>query len=196
MLTSLGRAVRVRTAWPRVVQRPDAAAVEVEAISDDPPERIAQWLGTVGDASLRSLDHQLLLDLLAIEADPARWRDIAETAAAHAEDLVRAGYFDQAWQLADSVVREGQRMPARGPHATAALERFGRGTMMRHVSTHLRGSDDEAYERFKALCHAIGPAVIPALAEGSRRKRTRAPAAGCATSSSGSGRRGASRFSG
>ena len=76
-------------------------AIEVEAISDDPPERIALWLGTVADAALRSLDHQLLLDLLAIEADPPRWRDIAETAAGHAEDLVRVGYFDQAWQLAD-----------------------------------------------------------------------------------------------
>ena len=37
--------------------------------------------------------------------------------------------------------------------------------MMKHVSSHLRGSDDASYERFKALCHAIGPPVIPALAE-------------------------------
>ena len=101
-----------------------------------------------------------------MKTDPARWRDIADTAAAHAEDLVRVGYFDQAWQLADSVVREGSGCRRASPHATAALERFGRGTMMRHVSTYLRASDDEAYERFKTLCHAIGPAVIPALAEG------------------------------
>jgi HEAT repeat protein len=37
--------------------------------------------------------------------------------------------------------------------------------MMKHVSSHLRGSDEASYERFKALCHAIGPPVIPALAE-------------------------------
>jgi HEAT repeat protein len=36
---------------------------------------------------------------------------------------------------------------------------------MKHVPMHLRGSDDASYERFKALCHAIGPPVIPALAE-------------------------------
>jgi hypothetical protein len=134
-------------------------------VSDDPPERIATWLATVGDAALRMLDHQLLLDLLSIEADPARWRDIAETATAHAEDLVRVGYFDQAWQLADAVVREGQRHPGRTAYASTALERFGRGSMMKHVPSHLRGSDDASYERFKALCHAIGPPVIPALAE-------------------------------
>ena len=168
--------------------------VEVEAISDDPPERIAQWLGTVGDASLRSLDHQLLLDLLAIEADPARWRDIAETAAAHAEDLVRVGYFDQAWQLADSRRPRGQRVPARGPHATAALERFGRGTMMRHVSTYLRASDDEAYERFKALPRHR-PCGDPGAGRGLSSEKDAAPAAGCDILV-GFGPKGASRFSG
>jgi hypothetical protein len=166
MLSSYSDEKYVSEQYGRELSNARTRAIEVEGTSDDPPDRIAQWLATVGDAPLRSLDHQLLLDLLAIEADPARWRDIAETAAGHAEDLVRVGYFDQAWQLADAVVREGQRTPERAPHATAALERFGRGTMMRHVSTHLRGSDDEAFERFKALCHAIGPAVIPALAEG------------------------------
>jgi HEAT repeat protein len=37
--------------------------------------------------------------------------------------------------------------------------------MMKHVSTHLRGADDASYERFTALCHAIGPSIIPPLAE-------------------------------
>lgn len=165
MLTSYSDEKYVSDQYARELSGARSRAVDVERTSDDPPERIAVWLGTVADASLRSLDHQLLLDLLVIEADPARWRDIAETAAGHAEDLVRVGYFDHAWQLADAVVREGQRHPSRAVHASSALERFGRGTMMRHVSSYLRGSDDEAYERFKVLCHAIGPPVIPALAE-------------------------------
>jgi len=165
MLTSYSDEKYVSDQYARELTSARSRAVDVERISDDPPERIAVWLGTVADASLRSLDHQLLLDLLVIETDPARWRDIAETAAGHAEDLVRVGYFDQAWQLADAVVVEGQRHPSRAAYAASALERFGRGTMMRHVSSYLRGSDDQAYERFKTLCHAIGPPVIPALAE-------------------------------
>jgi hypothetical protein len=177
MLTSYSDEKYVSDQYARELSGARTRATDVESISDDPPERIAIWLTTVGDASLRSLDHQLLLDLLSIEGDPARWRDIADTATAHAEDLVRVGYFDQAWQLADAVVREGQRHPARSAHATAALERLGRGTTLRHVSTHLRGSDDEAYERFKALCHAIGPSVIPAVADVlSSEKDTRARA--------------------
>ena len=166
MLTSYSDEKYVSEQYARELSGARSRAVDVERISDDPPERIAGWLGTVADAALRSLDHQLLLDLLALEPEAARWRDIAHTAVAHAEDLVRVGYFDQAWQLADAVVLEAGRDPARKPHASAALERFGRGTFMKHVSSHLRGSDDTSYERFKALCHAIGPPVIPALAEG------------------------------
>ncbi len=70
-------------------------ATEVEQVHDDPPERIASWLSTVDDPSLRSLDSQLLLDLLELEADPHRWRDIADTVCAHIEDLTLAG--DLAW---------------------------------------------------------------------------------------------------
>ena len=165
MLTSYSDEKYVSDQYARELSGARSRAVDVERTSDDPPERIATWLTTVADASLRSLDHQLLLDLLTIEAEPLRWRDLAETAAAHAEDLVRVGYFDQAWQLANYIVQEGQRDPARAAHVAGALERFGRGTMMRHVSMHLRGTDEQSYERFKALCYAIGPPVIPALAE-------------------------------
>jgi hypothetical protein len=140
-------------------------AVDVEAASDDPPERIGTWLATVGDAALRSLDHHLLLDLLRIEEDAPRWRDLAETVSAHAEDLVRVGRVDQAWQLADAVVAEGQRDAGRHGYASAALQRFARSGMMKHLSSHLRAADDASYGRFTALCHAIGPPVIPALAE-------------------------------
>ena len=165
MLTSYSDDSFVSEQYARELSSARTRAVDVERTNDDPPERIATWLATVADASLRSLDHQLLIDLLAIEVDPLRWRDIAATVAGHAEDLVRVGYFDQAWLLADGIVTQGGRDAARRPHASAALERFGRGTMMKHVSAHLRTADDESYDRFRALCHAIGPAVIPALAE-------------------------------
>ena len=111
----------------------------------------AAWLATVSDAALRTLDLQLLIDLLVIEADGARWRDIAETVVTHAEDLVRVGYFDQAWVLADRSAIEGQKDPGRGTAARAALDRFGRGRDDKHVAKHLRGADDDSYERFKRL---------------------------------------------
>jgi hypothetical protein len=165
MLTSYSDESYVSDEYGRELSSARAQAVDVERTSDDPPERIAAWLSTVSDAALRGLDHQLLLDLLEIEPDALRWRDIADTVATHADDLVRVGYFDQAWHLAEVLAREGVKSPERQPHAAAALERFGRGAMMKHVAPHLRVADDDSYERFKRLCHAIGPAVIAPLAE-------------------------------
>jgi HEAT repeat protein len=165
MLTSYSDKTFVSEQYGRELSSARAQAIDVERISDDPPERMAAWLSTVSDAALRGLDDQLLLDLLAIEPDPLRWRDVAETVTIHAEDLVRVGHFDTACRLADAVVRESQREPARQAHARPALERFARGSMMKHLASHLRSADEDTFERFKALCHAIGPPVIAPLAE-------------------------------
>lgn len=165
MVTSYTDENFVSEGYARELFAAQTRAVEVEEITDDPPERIHAWLTTVSDSALRGLDHQLLLDLLAIETDPARWRDVADTAAAHADDLVRVGYFDPAWQLADQVISESGRLAGRAPYLPEVLERFGRGTMMKHVAPYLRSADDEAFVRFQRLCHAIGTPVIAALAE-------------------------------
>jgi HEAT repeat protein len=165
MLTSYSDEKFVSGAYARELSGARARAIDVEAASDDPPERVAEWLSTVADAALRDLDGLLLGDLLRIEEDGARWRDIAETVISRAEDLVRVGYFDPALQLAESVASEGRRIPAREEPARAVLDRLGRGAMMRHSAKQLRTADDESYERMKRLAHGIGPAVIPPLAE-------------------------------
>ena len=165
MVTSYSDENFVSEAYSRELFAAQTKAVEVEQTSDDPPERIGAWLTTVSDGALRGLDHQLLLDLLVIEADPARWRDVADTAAAHADDLVRVGYFDQAWQLADQVIGESGRIPGRATYLPEVLERFGRSTMLKHVAAYLRSADDAAFERFQRLVHAIGTPVIQPLAE-------------------------------
>jgi len=165
MLTSYSDKSYVSEEYGRELSSARTNPVEVERTSDDPPERIAAWLTTVSDGALRGLDHQLLLDLLSIETDPLRWRDIAEAVARHADDLIRAGVLDEAWQLAEAVVDHAERDAARQPHAAAVLERFGRGAMMKHVAPHLRSAEDEEYERFKRLCRAIGTPVIAPLAE-------------------------------
>ena len=165
MVTSYSDENFVSAGYARELLAAQTKPVEIEQTSDDPPERIGAWLTTVSDANLRGLDHLLLRDLLTIEQDPARWRDVADTAAAHAEDLVRVGYFDQAWQLADQVIAESGRIPGRAAYVQEVLERFGRGGMMKHVAAYLRSADDAAFERFQRLCHAIGTPVIAPLAE-------------------------------
>jgi hypothetical protein len=165
LLTSYSDKTFVSDEYGRELSSARLTAVDVERISDDPPERLATWLATVNDAALRSLDDQLLVDLLTIEADPLRWRDVADTVVGHADDLVRVGHFGQAWRLVNTVLAESEKGPARRDHAVSALERFARGSMMKHVAPHLRSADDETVERFKKLCHAIGPPIIAPLAE-------------------------------
>ena len=165
MLTSYSDEKFVSDAYARELSSARARALEVEASSDDPPERVAGWIATVADASLRNLDTLLLADLLRIEEDVARWRDIAETVITHAEDLVRVGYIDQALELAESVASEGAQVEARQEPARIVLERLGRGTLMRHAAKQLRTADDASYGRVKRLAHSIGPAVVAPLAE-------------------------------
>lgn len=165
MMTSYSDASFVSSEYARELTTARTRAIDVESISDDPPERIAAWVASVNDAELRSLDQQLLTDLLVIEKDPARWRDLAETVVSHADDLVRVGHFDSAWALVDAVVREVKNDSAREPAARTALERFGRGALMKHVTKHLRSAGDDEYDRFSRLCHAIGPSIIAPLAE-------------------------------
>lgn len=165
MLASYTDANFVSDEYGRELSNARTKATDVEHTSDDPPERVAAWVATVSDSTLRGLDQLLLRDLLVIEEDALRWRDIAHTAMGHADDLVRVGYFDQAWLLAETVVNEAARVPERQPHAAPALERLGRGTMMRHVAAHLRSADDEQYQRFTTVCFGLGMGVVAPLAE-------------------------------
>ena len=91
--------------------------------------------------------------------DPPRWRDVADTVAAHADDLVRVGHFDQAWPLVDAVIARAQRSRPGGRHAAAALERFGRGAIMKHVRRRTCAAPTSVdYERFKGALPRDRPA--------------------------------------
>ena len=152
-------------------------AVEVERVGDDPLERLSAWLSTVNDVSLRALDLQLLHDLLAIEQDPARWRDVTDAVVLHIEDLLLVGDFEAALRLVEVLVHEagpeGDR--ARRPAAAAAIERLVNGSMMRSQAVDFRSIDDQAFEVVKKIAYAIGPLIIPPLAEAlSTEEHTRA----------------------
>jgi HEAT repeats len=165
MLTSYSDEAYVSSAYGRELTHARTRPVDVERTSDDPPERVAAWLSTVSDGALRGLDRQLLMDLLSIEEDPHRWRDVAQTVVNHADDLVRVGYFDHAWELAEAIAERSASYPDRQPHARAALEQFARGSMLKYAAAQLRGTSDEGFERFKRICHAAGTAIIEPLAE-------------------------------
>jgi HEAT repeat protein len=128
---------------------------------------VQSWLSTVDDDALKRLDLSLLLDLLRIEEDAAKWRAVAKVAQLEIERRTLLGQIGDAQQLADTVVREvGEQARAelRSP-AESVVEAVAAGRLVRHIVLHLRKLDDADVEPFNRLCHTIGPRVIRPLAE-------------------------------
>ncbi len=159
MLTTYSDEPFVADDYARELSTARTQAVEVERTSDDPPDRVAAWLATVSEVSLRRLDLQLLLDLLTIETDPTRWQEVIDPVVYHIEDLLLVGDFDAALQLVEALVREAgpEGDPHRRATAAAAIERLAHGQMMRNQAVDFRTMDDQAFESMKKICYAIGP---------------------------------------
>jgi HEAT repeat protein len=165
MLTSYSDDQFVSEAYARELSGARTQAVEVERVSDDPPERIGRWVSSIGPAEIRALDQQLLLDLLKIESDPERWQHVTVPVVSHIEDCLLVGDFDAAVQLTSVLSEEAGKEGPRKPAAANGLTRLVEGTMMTQVVSHLRVVDDASAEKLNTLLHLAGPAVITMLAE-------------------------------
>ena len=109
MLMSYSDADYVPDEYDRELTSAREMAVEVEHISDDPPDRIAAWLSTVNDNDLRALDQQMLVDLLRLEDRPDAWASVLELALTRLEQLVLVGDLALARELLDARLGRGPR---------------------------------------------------------------------------------------
>jgi hypothetical protein len=167
MLTSYSDKTYVSADYGRELSGVKTQAIDVERVSDDSAERVEAWLATVSDGAVRQLDLTLLLDLLTIETDPARWGDLSRVVIPEIERRTLLGEVQDAQQLVDRVTREagaegrdGLRTPAE-----AALDTLASGPLLRHVVLHLRKVEDAAVEPLNRLAQTIGPRVVRPLAE-------------------------------
>jgi HEAT repeat protein len=178
LLTSYSDETFVSDEYARELSGARSRAVEVEQANDDPPERQAAWVNSVAASALRSLDLQLLLDLLRLEQDNARWGALMPPVVNNLEDLLLVGDFDSAMEItavltaaaADSASKE------RRQHAIIAIDMLVAGSMMRHIVTHLLAIDEPSFERVKTMCVSLGEVLVRPLAEAlsvEERARTR-----------------------
>jgi hypothetical protein len=170
MLTSYSDESFVSDEYGRELSGSRTKAIEVEQTSDDPPERISAWLGTIATTSLRALDLTLVLDLLRIEEDDARWGELMKPVVGLLEDLLLVGDFEASAQLIGVLVREaGGEGPtgatAKRQHAMIAIDVLIAGPMMRHITTHLATIDEAQFERVKTMCVSLGEVLVRPLAE-------------------------------
>jgi len=178
LLTSYSDEPFVSDAYGKELSGARTRAIEVEGVSDDPPERIGAWLGTIATTALRALDLTLMLDLLRIEQDEERWRGMMKPLVGLIEDLLLVGDFEAAAELIGVLVREGggDGSTARRQIAIIAIDVLIAGSMMRHVTTHLATIDDAQFERVKTMCVSLGEVLVRPLAEAlsvEERPRTR-----------------------
>ncbi|MDE3156644.1 MAG: HEAT repeat domain-containing protein [Acidobacteriota bacterium] len=167
LLSSYSDSPFVGDAYSRELSGAHAQAVEIDQIRDDAPAQIAGWLRTVAPSAVRTLDQRLLLDLIAIEADPGRWAGIAASVVGSVEELLLVGDAAAAGQLVGALTAEAG--PAgRDTHRAAAsdaLDRLVGGAMMSNTVAHLQTMDDATFEQVKALYLSLGDRAIPPLAD-------------------------------
>jgi hypothetical protein len=142
-------------------------AIEVERVSDDPPERVQAWVATVSDSALEQLDLEMIMDLLRIEEAPAQWEPITVIAGSAVERRVLAGDLASAHDLIEALLRETRPdgRPALRPSAIKAVDRLGAGPIAQHIALHFRTIVDADVERFNQLCRLIGPNLVTSLAD-------------------------------
>jgi len=167
LLTSYSDTSYVSDEYARELSGARARAVDVEGVSDDPPERVTAWLGSVATSALRTLDLSLVLDLLRIEQDDNKWAALMPPVVALVEDLMLVGDFEASAQVLDLLGREGagQGSRPRRQAALTAIDMLVAGSMMRHVVSHLGAMDDGQFERVKTMCVSLGEVVVRPLAE-------------------------------
>jgi HEAT repeat protein len=167
MLTSYSDKKFVSDEYARELSAAKTRGIEVERVSDDPPERLQQWLATIDDTAVRGLHYELTLDLLRIEDEPAMWEQIATLAAADAERRAEQGELTEAASLACAILLEQQPhgRPRLALAAAAVSDRLTAGSLMRHVVTQLRQADDNGSAAAARICHAFGAAAVMPLAE-------------------------------
>jgi HEAT repeat protein len=167
LLTSYSDKEYVSNTYARELAATRTQAVTIDQVSDDPPERVSGWLGTVATSELRKLDLTLLLDLLVIEEDDGRWGTLMQPVVALLEDLILVGDFDAAASLLSLITEASKpgQSKERRQHALIAIDLLVSGSMMRHIVAHIGTLDDAQFDRVKAMCVSLGEELVSPIAE-------------------------------
>jgi hypothetical protein len=165
LLTSYSDSTFVSDEYAVELTTARAHAIEVERVSDDPPERISVWLSSVSDAEVRQLDQQLLLDLLQIETREDAWRTVLDTVLTYIDQLVLTGNIKLAQQMLDAILAGAADDQPFTTAAREGLERLRKGPLMKHAVLHIRQAHESEMPLVSTFCRSLGPTVIGSLAE-------------------------------
>ena len=164
MLMSYSDADYVPAEYDRELNTARAMAVEIEHITDDPPDRIAAWISTVNDQDLRALDQQMLVDLLRLEDRPEAWASVLELALARLEQLVLVSDLRLAGEIAAALAGvAGDPDSAFAADARQGIVRATTGPLVGHLMLTMRQIPDEAVPPLHRLCQTLGAGLVAPL---------------------------------
>ena len=157
----------VSDAYDGELRRIADRAVELDRDQTDPPDRVAAWVHSVDESAVRLLDAQTLIDLMALQHDVRRWRELADLAIVRIDMLVVVGDFPSATGLVGAIHHQAQSHdePAVQTAAGALSDHMPNAAIMRHVATQLDTADIDTVTAAKRFCHALGASIVGPLAE-------------------------------
>ena len=133
------------------------------AAFDTPPE-LPEWMRTIDQDSVRRLSVALLIDLLNLETDAARAPCLAADLTALAEDMLMAGDYEAAADIATAMASKGtDRTAVTRDACRAALDTLGGAIAVREAVAALDDVDEAQYAQFERLCLAVGPPAVESL---------------------------------
>jgi hypothetical protein len=165
MLTNYSDASYVSEEYGRELAAARIHAVEVERVSEDPPERIRAWRDTVDEGHVVALNHRVLIDLLTLETRPDAWQQMLDSAIEAVEQLVLTENVAMAQELLSAIVGATEEGYVFSKAARAGLERLRSGPLMRHVVMFIRQAPAEEVPAVSTFCRTLGPEVIAPLVE-------------------------------
>ncbi len=135
------------------------------ASADLPPE-LPEWMRTLEQDSVRRLSVMLLIDLLNIESDAARAPALAADLSALAEDMLMAGDYEAAADIASAMAaKAADRQAVARDACRAVLDPLGGAPAVRETVGLLEDLDDAQYAQFRRMCVAVGPSSVESLCE-------------------------------
>jgi len=166
MLQSYSDEKYISDAYATDLSKARAAAVEMERITEDPPERIAAWMATVSDEQIRRLDQQVLGDLLVVETRRDDWKKVHALALTRIEQLVLVGDLLPAQELLDTLIRLS-RDPASQVAADArdGVAQLAAGELMTHLVLFVRQAEEAELPRATRFCLSLGKSVAGRLVD-------------------------------
>ena len=135
--------------------------------ADDPPERLAAWVGSITDHAVRELDLRLLGDLVRSEHEAGRLRKILDVLQTYVLEAAEAGDWEGVARTLDAVQAVGTQSADRTLNGLAGetLQKLGASPAAERALAALPGAAPAEADLLVGVLAVIGAPLMPALAQ-------------------------------